>query len=62
MKKLLLAALPLAALPLAALPLALAASVDAQAIELTVPNIMRGPEHVGDPPQVVRWTDDGQWI
>jgi dipeptidyl aminopeptidase/acylaminoacyl peptidase len=57
MKKLL-----LAALPLAALPLALGASLDAQAFELTVPNIMRGPEHVGEPPQMVRWTDDGQWI
>jgi dipeptidyl aminopeptidase/acylaminoacyl peptidase len=43
-------------------PLALAASLGAQEFELTVPHIMRGPEHVGEPPQMVRWTDDGQWI
>jgi dipeptidyl aminopeptidase/acylaminoacyl peptidase len=49
-------------LMLAALPLAFAASVAAQEFELTVPNIMRGPEHVGEPPQMVRWTDDGEWI
>lgn len=30
--------------------------------ELTVPNIMRGPEHVGEAPSSVRWTDDGRWI
>jgi hypothetical protein len=49
---------------LAGLALALAASLGAQepAFELTVPNIMRGPEHVGEPPGSVRWTDDGQWI
>jgi dipeptidyl aminopeptidase/acylaminoacyl peptidase len=30
--------------------------------ELTVPNIMRGPELVGSQPAAVRWTDDGRWI
>ena len=30
--------------------------------ELSVANIMRGPEHVGSPPSFVRWTDDGRWI
>ncbi len=34
----------------------------AQAFELTVENIMRGPEHVGSDPSFVRWTDDGEWI
>lgn len=48
---------------LAWLPLALAAaSLGAQEFELTVPNIMMGPEHVGEPPDMVRWTEDGQWI
>ncbi|HSJ23444.1 MAG TPA: prolyl oligopeptidase family serine peptidase [Longimicrobiales bacterium] len=30
--------------------------------ELTVPNIMRGPELVGEGPSNVQWTDDGRWI
>ncbi len=30
--------------------------------ELTIPNIMRGPEHYGREPSRVRWTPDGQWI
>lgn len=30
--------------------------------ELTVQNIMRGPEHVGSSPGGVQWTDDGRWI
>lgn len=30
--------------------------------ELTVENIMRGPELVGDGPSQVEWTDDGSWI
>jgi dipeptidyl aminopeptidase/acylaminoacyl peptidase len=30
--------------------------------ELTVPGIMRGPEHVGEAPTSVRWTDDGRWV
>jgi dipeptidyl aminopeptidase/acylaminoacyl peptidase len=32
------------------------------AFELTVPNIMRGPELVGDGPTGVQWSDDGRWI
>ncbi len=32
------------------------------AFELTIPNIMRGPELVGRPPLNVRWTPDGHWI
>jgi dipeptidyl aminopeptidase/acylaminoacyl peptidase len=32
------------------------------AFELSVPNIMRGPEHVGESPSNVSWTDDGRWI
>ena len=32
------------------------------AFELTVDNIMRGPEHVGEPPADVRWSADGRWI
>jgi dipeptidyl aminopeptidase/acylaminoacyl peptidase len=42
--------------------LALPAALGAQAFDLTVPNIMMGPEHVGEPPTLVRWTDDGRWI
>jgi dipeptidyl aminopeptidase/acylaminoacyl peptidase len=30
--------------------------------ELTIQNIMRGPEHIGQAPGLVRWSDDGQWI
>lgn len=30
--------------------------------ELTVPNIMRGPELVGSAPDNVRWSDDGRWV
>ncbi|MGH7476062.1 MAG: prolyl oligopeptidase family serine peptidase [Longimicrobiales bacterium] len=30
--------------------------------ELTVANIMRGPELVGTEPDQVRWTPDGEWI
>ena len=30
--------------------------------DLTVANIMRGPEHVGREPQNVRWSADGQWV
>jgi hypothetical protein len=28
----------------------------------SVSSIMRGPEHVGEEPSGVRWTDDGRWI
>jgi dipeptidyl aminopeptidase/acylaminoacyl peptidase len=30
--------------------------------ELTIQNIMRGPEHYGREPSRIRWTPDGQWI
>ena len=30
--------------------------------ELTVANIMRGPEHIGQSPGFVRWSEDGRWI
>jgi dipeptidyl aminopeptidase/acylaminoacyl peptidase len=30
--------------------------------ELTIRNIMRGAEHVGEAPQSVTWSDDGEWI
>jgi hypothetical protein len=30
--------------------------------ELTIENIMRGPEHVGQSPSFVRWSEDGRWI
>ena len=30
--------------------------------DLTVANIMRGPEHYGREPSQVRWTADGQWV
>jgi dipeptidyl aminopeptidase/acylaminoacyl peptidase len=30
--------------------------------ELSVTNIMRGPEHVGEGPTGVQWSDDGRWI
>lgn len=29
---------------------------------LTIRNIMRGPELVGEPPTQVRWTDDSKWV
>jgi dipeptidyl aminopeptidase/acylaminoacyl peptidase len=34
----------------------------AQSFDLSVPNIMRGPELVGAPPEAVQWTDDSRWI
>ena len=37
-------------------------AADAQDFELTVQNIMRGPELVGNDPSFIRWTDDGEWI
>lgn len=30
--------------------------------DLTIRNIMRGPEHVGEPPTGLSWTDDGEWL
>ncbi|MEK9508661.1 prolyl oligopeptidase family serine peptidase [Gemmatimonadota bacterium Y43] len=32
------------------------------AFELSIRNIMRGPEHVGEPPAGLSWTDDGEWL
>ena len=29
---------------------------------LTIASIMRGPEHIGQAPAGVRWSDDGEWI
>ncbi len=34
----------------------------AQAFDLSIANIMRGPEHFGREPSQVRWTADGRWI
>ncbi|MFO7260815.1 MAG: prolyl oligopeptidase family serine peptidase [bacterium] len=39
-----------------------AARAAASTFELSVANIMRGPEHVGSPPTAIRWTDDSRWI
>ncbi len=45
------------------LPFAAAAqSAPAAKFDLTIPNIMRGPEHYGREPGQVRWSPDGQWI
>jgi dipeptidyl aminopeptidase/acylaminoacyl peptidase len=41
---------------------AAAQAPSAGTFELTVANIMRGPEHVGEPPSGVQWTDDGAWL
>ena len=54
--------------PLLALVSVLSAAAAAQGVsakpkfEMTIPNIMRGPEHYGREPQQVRWSPDGQWI
>ena len=54
------------AIPVLAIALAAPATSWAQeatsSFELSVANIMRGPEHVGEPPVAVRWTDDGNWV
>ena len=42
--------------------LACASSLHAQAFELSVKNIMRGPELVGAAPERVLWTDDSRWV
>jgi len=39
-----------------------AATAAATTFDLSVRNIMRGPELVGSPPSAVRWTDDSRWI
>lgn len=46
----------------AALPAAVLAQQPSSGFELTVSNIMRGPEHVGEAPARIRWTDDSRWI
>ena len=33
-----------------------------QAFDLSIRNIMRGEENVGQAPTAVRWTDDGRWV
>ncbi|HUG41879.1 MAG TPA: prolyl oligopeptidase family serine peptidase [Longimicrobiales bacterium] len=42
--------------------LVLAGPAAAQGFELSVRNIMRGPELVGSGPSSVRWTEDGRWV
>jgi len=37
-------------------------SVRSRDFELSIRNIMRAEEHVGQAPSQVRWTDDGRWI
>jgi dipeptidyl aminopeptidase/acylaminoacyl peptidase len=39
-----------------------AASAHAQQFELTVQNVMRGPEHVGQSPSQVRWSEDNRFV
>ncbi len=39
-----------------------AAPADTSDFQLTVQDIMRGPELVGSPPSAVRWTPDGHWV
>ncbi|MGH7505378.1 MAG: TolB family protein, partial [Longimicrobiales bacterium] len=54
-----------ATLPAITLALLCPAAVRGQAtagFKLTVQNIMRGPELVGEAPDDIRWTDDGRWI
>jgi Tol biopolymer transport system component/dienelactone hydrolase len=51
--------LAIAAACLATMALPLAAQ---QRFELTVANIMRGPEHIGQAPSAVAWSDDGQFV
>ena len=45
------------------LAIAIAAPLSAQSrFDLSVANIMRGPELVGSPPANVQWTDDSKWV
>jgi dipeptidyl aminopeptidase/acylaminoacyl peptidase len=39
-----------------------AAAQSTAAFDLSVKNIMRGPELVGSPPSNVQWTDDSRWV
>ncbi len=56
------APLATSALWLAAAPAAVAAQPAPTSFDLSIANIMRGPEHFGREPSQVRWTADGQWI
>jgi len=47
---------------LAAAAMAPAPAAGQGTFQLTVPNIMRGPENTGREPATVRWSPDGQWI
>ena len=53
---------PLRALPFCVLLASSAAAQSTTSFELTIPNIMRGPEVYGREPQRVRWTADNRWI
>lgn len=54
---------PLRLLPALLLASGLAgAQATRPAFDLSVANIMRGPEHYGREPQRVRWSADGRWI
>ncbi len=46
----------------AALAVSLSAQSAAPAFELTIDNLMRGPELYGTPPSLVRFSDDSRWI
>ena len=50
------------ALAACAAPVALSAQITTRGFDLTVANIMRGPEHFGREPQNISWSADGQWI
>jgi len=55
--------LPLSVRILAPTLLALATlAAQSPTFELTVANIMRGPDHYGREPRNVRWSADGRWI
>jgi dipeptidyl aminopeptidase/acylaminoacyl peptidase len=43
-------------------PLALSAQLAPRGFDLSIANIMRGPEHFGREPQNVSWSADGQWL
>ena len=51
-----------AALASSAVTAPLAAQNPAARFDLTIANIMRGPEHFGREPQNVVWSADGQWL
>jgi len=47
---------------LAAILMPAVAQAQAARFDLTISNIMRGPEHFGREPQGVSWSADGQWL